>query len=118
MGDFETRGASRTPRLAIGLPVHNGERYVSQAIDSLLGQTFTDFTLIVSDNGSTDATEEICRAYARRDARIRYHRSDENRGAAWNFNRVFELADSPYFKWAAYDDLCAPHFVERCIEFL
>ncbi len=114
----EPCGASRSPRLSIGLPVYNGERYLAQAIDSLLGQTFTDFVLIISDNGSTDATEAICESYVRRDPRIQYHRSNDNRGAAWNFNRVSELAHSPYFKWAAYDDVCAPDCVRRCIEVL
>jgi glycosyltransferase involved in cell wall biosynthesis len=114
----EASDASRRARLTIGLPVYNGERYLAQAIDSLLRQTFTDLVLIVSDNGSTDATEEICRSWTRHDPRVRYHRSNDNRGAAWNFNRVFELADSPYFKWAAHDDLYAPDCVERCIEVL
>jgi glycosyltransferase involved in cell wall biosynthesis len=118
MGRPETRGTSQPRRLTIGLPVYNGEQYLAQSLDSLLAQTFTDFTLVISDNGSTDGTAAICRSYAQRDARIQYHRSDINRGAAWNFNRVFELAESPYFKWAAYDDLCAAEFVERCIEVL
>ncbi len=110
--------ASRPPRLSIGLPVYNGERYLAQAIDSLLGQTFSDFRLIISDNASTDGTEGICRSYRQRDGRVRYHRSEANRGAAWNFNYVVQLADSPYFKWAAHDDVCAPDFVRRCIEVL
>lgn len=118
MGHPDGCGASRPTRLSIGLPVYNGERYLAQAIESLLAQTFTDFTLVISDNGSTDATEAICRSYAARDPRVRYHRSDVNRGAAWNFNRVVALTDSPYFKWAAYDDLCAPDCVRRCIEVL
>jgi glycosyltransferase involved in cell wall biosynthesis len=107
-----------TPRLCIGLPVYNGEPYLAQAIESLLAQTFTDFRLVIGDNGSTDHTEDICRSYARRDGRIRYHRSPENRGAAWNFNRLVALADSEYFMWAAHDDLRAPRFAERCIDAL
>ncbi|MGH7787061.1 MAG: glycosyltransferase family 2 protein, partial [Candidatus Binatia bacterium] len=98
--------------------MYNGEPYLAQAVDSLLAQTFTDFTLIISDNGSSDGTEAMGRAYAGRDARVAYHRSDVNRGAAWNFNRVVALAASPYFKWAAYDDWCAPTFAARCIELL
>ncbi len=104
-----------TPRLCIGLPVWNGDEYLAQALDSLLSQTYSDFRLIISDNGSSDGTEAICRAYARRDGRIDYHRSAENRGLAWNFNRVVALADAQYFKWAAHDDLHAPQFLERCI---
>lgn len=103
------------PRLCIGLPVYNGEAYLAPALDSLLGQTFSDFRLIVSDNASSDGTEAICRSYARRDARIEYHRAASNHGLTWNFNRVVELADGEYFKWAAYDDLHAPRFLERCI---
>jgi glycosyltransferase involved in cell wall biosynthesis len=106
---------AHTPRLSIGLPVYNGEAYLSQAIEALLAQTFTDFRLIISDNGSTDATEEICRDSARRDPRIDYRRSSENHGVAWNFNHVVELADSELFKWAAYDDLHAPLCLERCV---
>jgi glycosyltransferase involved in cell wall biosynthesis len=100
-------------RLGIGLPVFNGQRFLEQTLDSLLGQSFTDFELVIADNASTDRTEEICRARAAGDDRIRYHRADVNRGAAWNFNRAFMLTTSEYFKWSAYDDLCEPTFLER-----
>lgn len=106
------------PKLSIGLPVYNGERFLQQSLDSLLAQTFTDFELIISDNASTDNTEEICRSYAAKDQRIRYYRNPENIGCAHNFNRVFELATGEYFKWAAYDDLHAPEFLQKCIEIL
>src|SRR5579871_3942080 len=105
-------------RVSIGLPVHNGERYLREAIDSLLAQTYRDFELIISDNGSTDGTEAICRAYAAADPRIRYYREEQNRGCAWNWNRVFALARGEIFKWAAHDDVCAPRLVERCLEAL
>ncbi len=104
------------PRVSIGLPVYNGQDYLGAALDSLLAQTCADFELIISDNGSTDGTERICREYARRDPRIRYYRVEQNRGAAWNFNRVFDLATAPYFKWAAHDDCCAPTCIEKCVE--
>jgi glycosyltransferase involved in cell wall biosynthesis len=103
-----------SPRISIGLPVYNGERYLETALDSLLRQTCTDFELIISDNASSDGTEAICRRYAHRDPRVLYHRSERNRGASWNHNRVVELARAPYFKWAAHDDVCAPEFLERC----
>lgn len=107
-----------TPRVSIGMPVYNGEKYLSETLDALLAQTYSDFELIISDNGSTDRTEEICRSYAKRDARISYHRQEQNQGAAWNYNRVFELARGEYFKWAAHDDICAPEFVARCVAVL
>jgi glycosyltransferase involved in cell wall biosynthesis len=106
----------RTSAVSVGLPVFNGARYLAEAVDSLLAQTFEDFEIVISDNGSTDETEEICRSYAARDSRIRYVRSDVNRGLLWNFRRVLELAQSPYFKWMAHDDRCAPEFLRRCLE--
>jgi hypothetical protein len=104
------------PRVSVGLPVYNGARYLREAIESLLPQTLVDFELIISDNGSTDETERICRDYAALDARIRYVRSDVNRGMHWNFRRVLELARAPLFKWMAHDDRCEPEFLRRCVE--
>ena len=108
--------AGRTPRVGIGMPVYNGEQFVAQAIGSLLAQTFGDFQLVVCDNASTDGTEEICREFARRDARVRYVRNERNLGAAVNFNRTFALCPAtPYFKWAAADDMHSPTYLERCV---
>ena len=106
------------PRVSIGLPVFNGERFLPAAIDSLLKQTYSDFELVISDNGSTDGTETICKHYAAKDGRVRYYRSHRNRGSVWNFNRVFTLAQAEYFKWAASDDVCAPEYVGACVEVL
>lgn len=106
------------PRVSIGLPVYNGERYLKTALDSLLGQTFADFELIISDNGSQDRTAEICQDYAKQDPRIRYYRHDQNRGAAWNQSHVVNLARGEYFKWGHHDDICAPEFLARCVEVL
>ena len=119
-GEIESPGRveDRVPRVSIGLPVFNGEDFLEQALDSLLGQTFKDFELIISDNGSTDRTAQICRSYAARDKRIRYFHNETNRGASWNFNRVFMLARGEYFKWAAHDDLCAPSCLEECVSAL
>ena len=106
------------PCVSVGMPVYNGERFLKEALDSILVQTFEDFELIISDNASTDGTQEICQAYATQDQRIRYYRNEQNLGAAANYNRVFKLASGKYFKWASHDDLCAPEFLERCVEVL
>jgi len=106
------------PQVSIGMPVYNGERYLGEALDALLGQTFSDFELIISDNGSQDRTEDICSAYAAKDGRIRYYRNPINFGAGWNFNHVFELAQGKYFRWACHDDLCGPELLEKCLEVL
>lgn len=113
---FVNEQEPRVPAISIGLPVYNGEKYLNSALDALLKQSIDNFELIISDNGSTDSTEEICRQYSARDNRIRYYRSPTNRGAAWNFNYVFELARGKYFMWAAHDDLWAPSYLEQCFK--
>lgn len=104
--------------LSVGLAVYNGEDYLEQAIQSILGQTFKDFELILSDNASTDRTAEICEEYAKRDPRIRYVRHSVNIGGANNENSTFGLARGKYFRLAAHDDICEPLLFERCIEAL
>lgn len=106
------------PRVSIGVPVRNGERFLATALEGLRAQTFADFELIVSDNASTDATRSIAASAAARDPRVRYSRTAANIGGAANFRRVFELATGEYFVWAAHDDLHAPTFLERCVEVL
>ena len=103
------------PRVSVGIPVYNSERFLAQTIESVLGQIFTDFELIISDNGSADRTQEIAQTYALRDARIRYVRSEVNRGAAWNYQRLFELGRGEYFRWAPSDDLFAPDSLAECV---
>jgi glycosyltransferase involved in cell wall biosynthesis len=103
------------PKVSIGLPVYNGARYLREAIDSILAQTFKDFELIICDNASTDETPEICAEYAARDPRIRYYRQPRNIGATANFNHTFELARGVCFKWAAHDDVLAPTYLEKCV---
>jgi glycosyltransferase involved in cell wall biosynthesis len=107
-----------TPTLCIGLPVHNGEAYLADALESALGQSFTDYELVISDNASTDATQDICRTYGDRDRRVRYTKVDRNIGAGPNFNRVFAYCRSPFFKWMPHDDMLAPLYLERCIAML
>jgi glycosyltransferase involved in cell wall biosynthesis len=107
-----------TPLVSVGLFVYNGERFIEETLQSILNQTFTDFELIISDNASTDRTGEIAEAYAKRDDRIRYYRSEKNMGAGWNARRVYELATGKYFRWAAVDDLLEPDLLQRCVEIL
>jgi len=110
--------AARAPRVSVGVPVYNGQDYLGECLESLLKQSFEDFELIISDNGSTDATEEICRYYAARDPRIRYLREPENRGGSWNFNRLPQLARGEYFRWNCHDDSCDPTHLRTCVDAL
>ncbi|OLF15709.1 glycosyltransferase family 2 protein [Actinophytocola xanthii] len=106
------------PRLSIGLPVYNGEEYLAESLEALLGQSYEDFELIITDNASTDGTEEICRRYAARDSRISYHRLPVNIGAAPNHNHVLTLARGELFKWASHDDLYGRDLLAVCVEAL
>lgn len=106
------------PRVSIGIPVFNGAAFLRETLDCIVGQTWRDSEIIISDNASTDETPEICRAYAAGDARIRYHRAETNGGSAWNFNRVITLSTGTYFKLANADDLCGPTLVEQCVRVL
>ena len=103
------------PRVSIGLPVYNGGRYLESTIRSILSQDFTDFELILSDNASTDGTGEICRRYARQDARVHYTRNERNLGAGPNYDACFHKARGTYFKWAAHDDLLAPDYLSKTV---
>lgn len=106
------------PTVSVVLPVYNGSKFVRQAIDSILGQTFEDLELVIADNASSDGTTEICQAYAEADQRVRYYRQLENVGAARNFNDGFRHARGTYFKWASCDDTLEPTYVERCVAVL
>jgi len=107
-----------SPRLTIGLPVYNGEKYVAESLEALLGQTFTDFELIISDNASTDSTGDICRGYEKQDSRVRYFRQPRNIGLSPNHNFVADQARGELFKWTSNDDLYARDLIERCVDAL
>ena len=106
------------PRVSVGVPVRNGERFLPEALDSLLAQSYKNFELIISDNASSDRTQSICREYAARDHRIRYYRSEQDVGLANNFNYLFIRARGEYFKWAAADDVHEPDWISNCLTVL
>jgi glycosyltransferase involved in cell wall biosynthesis len=104
------------PLVSIGLPVYNGEKYIAEAIESLLSQDYPNIEIIISDNASTDNTPQICQQYQQKDSRIHYFRNDTNIGATQNYNRTFELSKGDFFMWAAFDDLRHPTYISKCIE--
>ncbi|MCC0176765.1 glycosyltransferase [Waterburya agarophytonicola K14] len=108
----------KIPLVSIGLAVFNGEKYLEQALDSILAQTFRDFELIISDNASSDRTKEICSQYAAQDPRIRYYRNSINIGGVNNETRTFELSRGKYFRLMAHDDLLAPELIAKSFEIL
>jgi glycosyltransferase involved in cell wall biosynthesis len=109
---------SRLPRLTVGLPVYNGQNYISDSLDALLGQSYEDFELLISDNASTDGTADICRTYEKLDSRVRYFRQPVNLGLAPNHNFLVDQACGELFKWASHDDLYARDLLRSCVEAL
>jgi glycosyltransferase involved in cell wall biosynthesis len=107
-----------TPRVSIGLPVFNAENIISNAIESILNQSFVDFELIISDNNSTDRTMEICKKYEDQDNRVKFYKQTENIGPERNFQFVLEKAKGEYFKWCAGDDVMSLDFIEMNYNFL
>ena len=107
-----------TPKLTVGLPVYNGQNYLAESIEALLGQSYEDFELIISDNASTDDTADICHHYEKEDSRIRYFRQEHNIGGAPNHNFLVEQARGELFKWASHDDLYGRDLLARCVDAL
>lgn len=109
------REAGLKPKVSIGLPVRNGELFLTGALEAIRAQTFSDFDVLISDNDSSDRTREIAEAMCRQDPRFRYHRQNSNIGGSGNFNYVFHNTDGEYFRWAAHDDLIRPGCLAACL---
>ena len=101
--------------VSIGLPVRNAAERVASVVESVLAQDHHNLELVISDNGSTDDTEAVCRELAARDARVAYHRQPQNIGLFNNFVRTIRLARGEFFRWIGDDDRLARPFVSRCL---
>lgn len=107
--------SGHTPLLTVGLPVFNGEPYLGHAIECILSQSFRDFEFIISDNASTDGTQQICRHYAQRDQRIRYHRQPANMGGARNSDWILGNVRTEFYATASHDDYFSLNYLEACL---
>jgi glycosyltransferase involved in cell wall biosynthesis len=105
-------------KITIGIPAYNGEKFLSEKIISILNQDYKNFELIISDNGSTDSTKEICEKFASKDKRIRFFSHEKNLGPNWNFSFILEKAKGEYFMWTSVDDKILPGFFEKNISIL
>jgi len=105
------------PEISVVLPVYNGEKYLVEAIDSILAQTFTNFELIMIDDGSTDGSQQILREYKRRDSRVRVI-VRENRGLATTLNDSIEMAGGAWIARMDQDDISLPHRFEKQLQWL
>lgn len=106
------------PLVDIGLPIYNGEAKIAMVIESILCQTYSNFRLIISDNFSSDETENIIKRYVSLDSRITYYRQNNNIGGEGNFKYLFHKSKAKYFMWAAADDIRSNDFLEKNIHFL
>ena len=107
---------SSTPKVSVCIPVYNGSDYIAESIESVLGQTYKEFQLIVADNCSTDNTEEIVRNF--HDPRLTFIRNKQNLGLAGNFNRCLELAKGEYVCIWHHDDVMLPDNLEFKVHLL
>ncbi len=104
--------------ITIGMPVFNDVDFIEESLISILDQSFTNFKLIISDDGSTDGSQTICEKYAAIDHRIEYIRQPKNLGISRNMEFLLSQANTPYFMWAADDDLWDKMFVEKLVKLL
>jgi glycosyltransferase involved in cell wall biosynthesis len=103
------------PLVSFGLPVRNAGQTVAGVVKSVLAQDHENIELVISDNASTDDTEEVCRELALSDSRIAYHRQPENVGLLNNFRYVIDAASGTFFRWIGDDDRIDPTFASRCL---
>ena len=115
---MESNKNLKHPKISIGLPIYNGEKFLRKRIENLLSQTFTDFELIISDNASTDNSVKICKEFMKKDSRIKLHIQDHNIGQFRNYNFVLDQSYGEYFTWTAADDLLLPEFLEKNLHIL
>jgi hypothetical protein len=109
---------SSKPKFSIGMPVYNGGSHLRETINSILGQSFRDFELIIGDDNSLDDSDRICLDFAALDSRIRYFRHRTNLGPEANFQFVLRQACAPLFTWSAQDDLMKPNYLELAIDYM
>lgn len=111
-----TGSTGKSPRVTVLMPVYNGEQYLGEAIESILGQTFRDFELLIINDGSTDRSVEVIESY--RDPRIRLVRNDTNSGLIFTLNKGLELAGGEYVARMDCDDISLPERLAKQVEFL
>jgi glycosyltransferase involved in cell wall biosynthesis len=105
-----------SPRVSVVMSVHNGEKYLRDAIESILGQTFSDFEFIIIDDGSSDGSAEIVAAYS--DQRIRFIRNEQNIGLTRSLNKGLDLADGAYIARMDSDDISLPERLAKQVAFM
>lgn len=104
--------------VAVFMPCYNCRKYVKEAIESILNQTYTQFRLVIVDDGSTDESVEVVQKLMQKDSRIQLFHNPENRGIVFTRNRGLELCDCDYLALMDADDISAPDRLEKEVAFL
>ena len=107
-----------TPKISLIMSVYNGEDYLSEAIDSVLSQTFRDFELIVINDCSTDSTGEILNRFAELDKRVKVHTNEVNLRLPSSLNKAISYAQGKYIARMDADDICLPERLEKQYNFM
>ncbi len=110
--------AANSPKVSVIMPAYNAERFVADAVESILGQTLRDIELLVYDDASSDRTTEICEKISKRDSRMRVYRNEENRGVVFASNYLIAEAKAPYVARMDADDIALPERLEWQTSFL
>lgn len=103
------------PLVTIGIPTYNRAVLLRRSIESALHQNYENIEVIISDNASTDETENVCQFYCKQDGRLKYVRQPINLGATANFNDVRKQAAGQYFMWLADDDWLDAAYASSCV---
>ena len=104
--------------LTVVMPVYNSSNYLSEAIESILSQSFKDFVFVILNDNSTDNSEDIINEYAKKDNRIEYHKFDKNYGPAYLRNYAIQNAQTEYIALMDSDDISLPSRFEKQLNFL
>lgn len=105
-------------KLSVFMPCYNAEKYLGQAIESILSQTYSQFELVILDDGSTDNSRQIVEGYAKRDSRIKLFLNEENKGLVYTRNRGIALCESEYVALMDADDLAPSNRLQSELLFL
>lgn len=110
--------SSAYPLVSIGIPTYNRSAYIRKSIESVLIQDYPNLEIIISDNASTDETEQICEEYSRQNQQIKYIRQPQNLGSFPNFRVVLQQASGEYFMWLGDDDWIDSNYISQCVQVL
>lgn len=109
---------SEKPLISVIIPAYNEEKYISEAIESILNQTFEGFSVTIMDDCSTDSTWDIVQKYCKKDSRIKAYKNEENLYIASNRNRGIKRVSGKYIVWQDADDISLPHRLETLVNFM